>query len=122
MTEIGHREHLSPSEIINEAKWLEILRDNDIDRTQKQQKIRQYLKQRRFPTLTQAEAMFKLHKKKLHLGNHIRLLPPPYFEGNTYTFSIRFRTVSEFNDRLRVLERNLNNPSLKKILQEQASS
>ncbi len=122
MTEIGHREHLSPAEIINDTKWVEILRDNDIDKTQKQQKIRQYLKQRRFPVLTQAETMFKLHRKKLKLGNHIDLLPPPYFEGNTYTFSIRFRTVSELNDRLRVLKKNLDNPSLKKTLQQQASS
>ena len=116
--EIAKREDLTPSDILKDSKWLEIITPENYDRSQRRQKIRQYLKQRRFPTLTRAEATFEHHKKSLHLGSHIKLTPPRHFEGDIYTFSINFRNIMELKDRVVKLERLMKHPNIDKILHE----
>ena len=88
--EIAIREDLTPSDILKDGEWVKITTHEKTDRSQRQQTMRQYLKRRRFPTISHAAASFELSKKNLNLGKRIKLSPPRNFEGNTYTFSIDF--------------------------------
>ncbi|MBW2152808.1 MAG: ParB N-terminal domain-containing protein [Deltaproteobacteria bacterium] len=114
--EIAERENLSLKEVLNHPEWRNIVNSNHMDITQKRMKIRKYLKQRRFPTLTRAETMFETYRKKLNLGTHTNLIPPPYFEGNTFTFSIYFKNVAELERQLEKLTKITKDPNLLKIV------
>jgi len=114
--EISHREDKSLLEVLNGPPIERMMNDTDMDRSQQGRELRRYLKQRRYPELSHAEALFEKEKKALKLENQIRLLPPANFEGQDYTFYIQFKTLEEFNNRLKTLSRVNEHPSFKKIV------
>jgi ParB family chromosome partitioning protein len=116
--DIAKRDNLTQSAVLNSAQRLDILKDKDIDKTKRYQRMKHYLKGRRFPALSQAEAMFEIYKRKLNLGNRIKLIPPPYFEGDTFTFSILFNNRVELTDSVAKLDKVIQNPNFKHILRE----
>lgn len=103
--EIAVREEKSVSEILTENGFLQILSDQDLNQNQKTQKIRGYLKRRRFPSLVNAEEAFEKLNKALPLDENIRLIPPANFEGKEYTIHLRFDSIEELNMRQKVLSK-----------------
>jgi hypothetical protein len=107
--EIARREDRSVLEVFADSHLKDILQHNELDRSQKSQKIRHYLKQRRYPTIYEMEKRLDTHLKKLDLGNQMRLEAPKDFEGTSFTLSLTFRNLSEFQalqTRLEKLRRN----------------
>ena len=114
--EIAFRENISIMEALGKCDFPDILNREDIDRTQKTQKIRDYLKQRRFPEITKAKREFENNVKQLKLGIGIKLIPPTDFEGSTYMLNLRFNSIKELQERAVKLNNILKNPVLEKIL------
>ena len=114
--EISHREDISLRDVVRNPQFDTIMNNKDMDRSQQGRKLRHYLKQRRYPELSNAEAVFEKEKRALKLENHIRLHPPLHFEGETYTFQFQFRTIKEYQERLETLNQLADHASFKKIM------
>ena len=114
--EISHREDISLFDVLKNPLIDTIMNNKDMDRSQQGRELRRYLKQRRYPELSHAEAVFEKEKKALKLENQIRLHPPLHFEGETYTFQFQFSTLKEYQNRLATLNRLADHASFKKII------
>ena len=114
--EIAIRENISEMELLNKCGFSDILNNKDIDRTQKAQKIKTYLKQMRFPEITKAETERSRNIKELNLGAGINLIPPANFEGLTYMLNIKFKKIDELQKQVVKLNAIAENPILEKII------
>jgi len=114
--EIAIRENTLVIKILCEDFLQNILKCDKLDRTRKTQKIRHYLKLRRFPSIVQAEEEFAKHVKALKLGEGIKLIPPKNFEGSAYCLNLYFTNFRELIDRKVKLEKIISNPGIGKIL------
>ena len=114
--EISHREDISLLDVLKNPLIDAIMNNKDMDRAQQGQELRRHLKQRRYPELSSAEAVFEKEKKALKLENQIRLHPPLHFEGETYTFHFQFSTLKEYKKRLQTFNRIADHASFKKII------
>ena len=114
--EIAVREDIEPEEVIRSGAIRSILDQSDLNRNQKGGEVRAYLRSRRFPTLAQAEDKFSRHARALKLNGHIHITPPPKFEGGPYTLRMTFKTLKDFDERLKSLKAMAKNPALKRLL------
>jgi ParB/RepB/Spo0J family partition protein len=116
--DILRRDRLSIPEIINEKEITEALSREDLTLSQKGDKIRLFLRKKRFPMLIILEDRFLYLKKKLGLSKNIRFEPPPSFEGDVYSLQLNFRNVEELKssaDRVKILSEN---PLIKGLLEK----
>jgi ParB-like chromosome segregation protein Spo0J len=88
--DIGLRDGISYREILNDAALRQILEQENLPRSQKGDQIRSLLRKMRFPRLSQREEEYLQQSKKLHLPAGVQLLPPPFFEGQTFRLQIEF--------------------------------
>jgi len=58
----------------------------------------------RFPTLTSLKSRFAAIERQLLKGSGVKLIPPPYFEGEAYTLELSFNSTKTFARKLRALE------------------
>ncbi len=112
--EIAIRDDIPIANVLNDKQMQGILNHPDDDRKQKTDKIRQYLKTRRFPSLTDAETRFELLVKKLKLGSNIKLIPPKNFEKPTYALTLAFTNMDELKDLQKNFETIIHHPALAK--------
>jgi ParB family chromosome partitioning protein len=122
LKEIAMREDTDIKNVLEERKIREILANSDLDRPQKSQKIRTYLRQRRFPSIVEAEENFAKLTKQLELGKEIKLTPPKDFEGTTYTLTLRFSSLNDLRKLKARLDRIIRNPILVKIFRSKSLS
>lgn len=117
LKEISLRESISITDVLNADEAAAILNAKDLDRSIKNQRLRSYLRQRRYPSIMRAEKNFETHLKELQLGKGLTLTPPREFEGSMYHLSLAFEKRSELASFLSKLDEIVNHPSLKKILE-----
>jgi len=115
-SEIAARENIPVSDLIKGDDFKNIISDENTDRNRKIQRIRHFLKTRRFPAIMKAEDHFRSNLKKLALTGGIKLIPPADFEGNTFIISMEFKTTSEFGELTACLNRLTKDPVLKEIV------
>ncbi len=113
--EIARREAISPIEVIMSDPIREIMDERDRNRPEKTRKVRDYLKHRRFPAITEAEDRFFANLKSLNLGSSIQLTPPPYFEGSTYTVRLSFNSPEELKQQLETLGKAAEKPEFRNL-------
>jgi hypothetical protein len=108
--------------IIEECEVDDILQTEDIqcimdhpemDIPRKAGLIRNYLKRRRFPHISNAMDSFQNLKKSLSLGENVFLKPPPGFESNQYHITFSFSDVSELKRHKQTLERLLHDDRIR---------
>jgi len=116
--EIAHRENSSIRQVLGDTGLKKILDNEDIDRTQKGNQIRAFLRQWRFPQISGAEKKYQNLYKQLKLGNDIKLTPPKNFEGVTYSLNLSFTNLAELRELKNKLDELIGHPNLKKILDE----
>ena len=104
-SEIARREDISIRQVLACDTFQQILADQDLDRGQKGQKVRSFLRQWRFPRLVQVEQTYHAHLKKLKLDPAIKLIPPKDFEGTTYILNMNFTSLAH----LKILQAKLDN-------------
>jgi ParB family chromosome partitioning protein len=115
--EIARREKSSIKDVLEDSHLKEIMHNKKLDRSQKSRKIRYHLRQIRFPRISKTEQNFESHLKRLKLGKNIKLIPPKEFESATYVLNLTFSNLSEFNELRTQIEKLIQHPSFKKILE-----
>jgi len=116
LKEISQREEIPIQQLMTEKPLNHILENTKIDRSIKRQKVRTYLRRRRFPMISKAETQYNTFVKQLKLGPNINLMPPKDFEGMTYTLTIRFDNRKELKNLKEKLEKIILHPGFIKIL------
>ncbi len=116
ITEISRIEEVSISDVIRNQDFQKILTNHDIDRPLKVQKVRHYLKQKRFPEILQTEKKFNNNLKALKLDEHTKLTPPKFFEGMNYSITLSFSNIEELKNRRGMLDNIILNPVMAEIL------
>ncbi len=114
ISEISLREDIPVMKVIQESGFQKILQNDELDRTQKTEKLRFYLKKRRYPSITRAEQKFEELVKELKLGNGMKLIPPKNFEGNTFSIKLHFNNLKDLQDHADTLKKIIQNPAFKK--------
>ena len=114
--EIAFREHLTVKDILNAPELQQILVHEKWDRAQKTVHLRQYLRRRRYPSITAVESDFEERVRSLELESGIALIPPRDFEGNTFSFHLDFKNLDELQHRLSRLTEVSASPILNNIL------
>jgi len=114
--EIAAREDISLNSLLHCQAIHAITTHPDLDKTQKLQAIRHYLKQRRYPQMMKIEDRFESNRRNLKLDRHMRLEPPPHFEGRVYTLTLEFANLSELTRQSESLCDLVKNPVMEKIL------
>jgi len=120
--EIARRESVSKQMVLKDRQLQDIIFDQNLDRSQKTRELRSYLRQRRFPQIVKAEAIFGYRRKQLNLGNDIKLIPPKDFEGTTYTINMSFSSIAQLKALHSKLYRMIQHPGLKKIIEHKDDS
>jgi hypothetical protein len=100
ITEIASREGCSIKEVIDEGEVTEVLKNDRTNNPQKVRAIVKTLKVRRFPSLLQAEGLFKKGLSNLALPSRVRIIPPSFFEGVDYRLEIAFSKGQELRAKL----------------------
>jgi ParB family chromosome partitioning protein len=116
LKEIAGREQITIPQLIAEKPLQEVLETVEMDRAVKRQKVRSYLRQRRFPAITKAETEYRKWVKQLKLGNNIKLIPPKDFEGSTFSMTLRFNNRQDLSELNKKIEEMIQHPALAKIL------
>ncbi|MEA3435732.1 MAG: ParB N-terminal domain-containing protein [Thermodesulfobacteriota bacterium] len=114
--EIAIIENISIINLLTKSCLREIADDKDLDRSQKINKIRLYLKQRRFPEITKADKELEIKIKNLKLGSNMKLIPPKNYDGSTYSLNLQFASLEQLIENKITLEKIIQNPILKDIL------
>jgi len=116
VAEIAKREDLPMQAILSANTVSGTHLSRDLDRTQKTQTIRNYLRRRRFPVLARWQALYESHRKTLELGSHVKIQPPRDFEGSAYTLTMSIKNLSDLEDRIDTLDKLRRNPFMKILL------
>jgi len=114
--EIALRENISIHQLLEEKYFLEIRNNSELNKAQKSELLRRYLKQRRFPSIKKAEKEFEKNIKDMKIGNGVKLIHPDGFEGSNYTLCLNFKNMIELKNRQEILEKIISHPNLRKIL------
>jgi len=105
VVEISKRDECSVVSVLTSPEICRILDDPDTDQPRKAGQVREYLRKRRFPSLTRTMAEFEALKGRLKLGENVSLKPPAGFESNRYTISLTVGSPAEFENQRKTLEK-----------------
>jgi ParB family transcriptional regulator, chromosome partitioning protein len=114
--QIALREGLSISDLVNQDPVAQWRIDETNDRGHKAQKIREFLRKRRYPQITANEERYAGYLKKLDLSKNIHLTPPPYFEGRSFQLRIDFQSRHDLQTAREELRKVLESCVLNDIL------
>ena len=117
--EIAQREGLSISEVLGGHDVKSVVNENDLNRGEKGNKLRQYVKKRRFPHLVKTEQKFDQAIRELKLPASFRLLPPANFEGENYSVCLSFKDVQGLKQGCKELKRLSDHPVMRKLFELQ---
>jgi len=114
--DLARRDGVAIRQVLAASGLQALLADPEADNGIKTRKLRNYLKHRRYPSLTAAEARFDQGLKSLALGPDVRLDPPPFFEGTTYRLSLSFSTVEELRRQLDAIRGKTATPQFHRLM------
>ena len=114
--EIAMREDLRSAQVLESEDVRAIVDSAEFNRNEKGSMLRAYLKRRRFPAVAEAEEKFLKELKALKLNEYVRITPPPYFEGDSYTVRMTFKNLEGFHEGREALNALAKNPALKRLL------
>ena len=88
--EIAKREGLSIKEVLDKGDIIGVLNNDRINNPQKVKLLVMVLRSMRFPSLLEAERLFREGLSDLRLPSGVKIIPPPFFEGIDYKLEIVF--------------------------------
>jgi hypothetical protein len=116
--DIALRDEISCREILNDPAIRQILEQEKLTRSQKGDQVRSWLRKKRFPRLSQREEKFLQQSKKLHLPSGVQLVPPPFFEGQTFCLQIEFDDRQALADKAAYVMGLVKNNNLDDLLED----
>ena len=102
--EICDREGIRIHDLVSSRRIATILSDGRLSGPQKIQAIRRFLREKRYPRLSDLEQRFRSWRKGMGLPPQVVIKPPPFFEGNRFRVEIDFESVEEYKARLGELQ------------------
>ena len=117
--EISRLNNVPLSEIINGSMMAATINDPELDRNQKIKKIRQKLKQMRYPEIIRFETNYLNCLQRIKLPESIHLIPPANFEGNNYSMHLNFQNLNQFKNINNVLNKLQDHRDFAKILEKE---
>src|SRR3989339_120087 len=85
---------------------------------QKGEKLRQIVKEKRYPQLSKLEKTFSEGLKKLRLPPDLKLTPPPFFEGDKLTLKAQFNSPEALKDLALTLLEAAEKETLQRLLED----
>ncbi len=95
LNDICLRDGVSIETIVQDSQLQNILSMEKLNRSQKTEQIRQTIRKMRYPVLSFYEKRFSDIKSSLDITPNINLIPPPFFEGDTYRLQVSFKKPEE---------------------------
>jgi hypothetical protein len=92
LVDIARIEKSSLSQLLEEEEIHGLVHDRTLQAPVRAGRVREALYRRRYPRYSQAVEQFRTLKKKLRLPARVSLMPPPYFEDQTYRLTISFES------------------------------
>jgi ParB family transcriptional regulator, chromosome partitioning protein len=114
--EIAFREYLPVQDVLNAPDLQQIMVHEKWDRSQKTVHLRQYLRRRRYPSITSVESDFEARVRAMDLESGMVLIPPRDFEGTTFSFHLNFNNLGQLQHRISRLTEVSSSPILNEIL------
>jgi len=102
---ICRRDDIAPAELFAADDIVHCRQNKDLDRRQKGQLIRDYLKKRRYPTILLYERRFADTVRRLKLAHGTSLMAPPHFESSSYCLKFEFRNQKELSEKFQEMEK-----------------
>lgn len=93
--EISIRDELPASEILRASDIQKVLDSKKLSPLQKSDRIRHFLRKKRYPYLSSRQERFDSALKKVDWPKDISLHPSPYFEEDNFTLQFSFRNEKE---------------------------
>ena len=97
------REQKKVSELLREEEILNIFDDTKMNNPQKSKFLLNFLRSRRFPSLTHSENVFQEKKAGLELPEGISIYHPPFFEDPDYRLEIFFKNGKKLKEKIDAL-------------------
>lgn len=107
---------LSLSDILESHIVKEIMAREDWPLPVKAQKIEEYLKGERYPVYKKAEEEYRRVVKELKLPPNLSLSHPPYFEGEEYEVSFKFKDKADLQKTIDYLSHLCTGNALERLL------
>ena len=120
--EIARREEISELTLLEGRQLQDIIANREGDRGQIAREMRDYLRRRRFPQMVKAETEFENQRKKLKLGNDIKLIAPKNFEGTNYALNLTFSSITHLKKLNARLDQLIKHPGLIQIVEGKDTS
>ncbi|PJB40119.1 MAG: hypothetical protein CO106_09390 [Deltaproteobacteria bacterium CG_4_9_14_3_um_filter_44_9] len=115
--DIAKRDGCSISDFLNAKGLKEILTDSDLNIPQKGNRVRYFLRKLRYPKIIKAEKDFMEVRRKLNLGDTIKLTSPPSFEGDRYCIEFQFENMDDLEENLKKIASIKHNKEFKRIIE-----
>ena len=115
--EISKRENISVKNVIRAGEIDTIFSNQKLLIPQKLERVREYLKKRRFPQLTKLEEEFESLKKSIGISQDMKFYPPTFFEGNNYEMHLSFSKISQLKKQITILNKMIDSEELKNVIE-----
>jgi ParB family chromosome partitioning protein len=109
---ICRRDNIDGTQLLLSGRIDEIRQDRELDRRQKSQYIRDYLKKCRFPSIERHEDRFARTVNQLGLSKGTHLIAPQNFESPFYSLKFDFQSRQDLLDKLHEFEHIVNTKNL----------
>ena len=113
---IVRRDQLSVDQLLADEQLCQWRHDETLDRPQKIQRIREFLRMRRYPAISAARKRYEATRRQLKLKNGIQLVPPENFEGSTHTLQLHFTSSQMLNELTEECQRLAQSPLIHDLI------
>ncbi len=96
LREIARRDGIGVTDLVSNSRIQRLLSNNRLSGPQKIEAVRKFLKEKRYPRLSELEGKFRLCKKRMGLPPQIEIAPPPFFEGDRFKVQFHFGSQREY--------------------------
>ena len=104
LKEISRRNDTAPKKILSTKDILDIMESEKLSPLQKADKIRLFLKRKRYPALSSRKESFDSLLKKLRLPKTVAVKPSPFFEDENFSVNFSFGNSEELKTSLLKLQ------------------
>lgn len=105
LQEISRKSDIPAEKLLTSKEIQEALKSESLSPLQKSDKIRLFLKRKRYPSLSSMKDSFDSLLERIEWPKEISVKPSPFFEGEDVSVSFTFRNNVEFQEHLRRLQK-----------------
>ena len=103
------------SQLVDSQPVQTILNDTKQTPSQKSERIKQWLWEKRYPRYAAAKTSFEKKLRQARLPGNVHIQSPPFFEGDTFSTTFTFTGEQDFKKTVVVLEKLISNGYVKNL-------